>query len=50
MPGGKALIDFNRACNPFCAYNEKHTCPFSLKENWLETSIQAGEKDYRKGG
>ncbi len=50
LPGGKVLIDFNRAYNPFCAYNEKYTCPYALKENWLEIAIQAGEKDYKKGG
>jgi uncharacterized protein (DUF1684 family) len=47
MPGGKVLIDFNRACNPFCEYNEKYTCPFAPKENWLEIEIRAGEKRFR---
>ncbi len=47
MPGGKVLIDFNRAYNPFCQYNEKYTCPFAPKENWLDISIEAGEKCYR---
>ena len=46
MPGGKVLIDFNRAYNPFCAYNEKYTCPFAPKENWLDISIPAGEKRF----
>ncbi len=43
----KVLIDFNRAYNPFCEYNEKYTCPFAPKENWLEIAIQAGEKRLR---
>jgi len=47
LPGGKVLIDFNRAYNPFCAYNEKYTCPFAPKENWLEIVIQAGEKKFQ---
>ena len=47
MPGGKTLIDFNRAYNPFCAYNEKYTCPFALKENSLGIPFQAGEKRFR---
>jgi uncharacterized protein (DUF1684 family) len=47
MPGGKVLIDFNRAYNPFCQYNEKYTCPFASNENWLEIAIQAGEKRFR---
>ncbi|PIV19671.1 MAG: hypothetical protein COZ69_00575 [Deltaproteobacteria bacterium CG_4_8_14_3_um_filter_45_9] len=46
MPGGKVLIDLNRAYNPFCQYNEKYTCPFATKENWLEISIRAGEKRF----
>ena len=25
MPGGKVLIDFNRAYHPFCVYSEKYT-------------------------
>ncbi len=47
MPGGKVLIDFNRAYNPFCEYNEKFTCPFAPKENWLDIEIPAGEKRFR---
>jgi len=47
MPGGEVLIDFNRACSPFCQYNEKYTCPFATKENWLEIDIRAGEKRFR---
>ncbi len=45
--GGKVLIDFNRAYNPFCEYNEKYLCPFAPEENWLPLEIQAGEKRYR---
>ena len=47
MPGGKMLIDFNRAYNPFCQYNEKYTCPIATKENWLEIAIRAGEKRFQ---
>ena len=47
MPGGKVLIDFNRAYNPFCEYNEKYTCPLASKENWLDIPIRAGEKRFR---
>jgi uncharacterized protein (DUF1684 family) len=45
--GGKALIDFNRAYNPLCEYNERYTCPFALEENWLGIAIRAGEKRFR---
>lgn len=47
MPGGKVLIDYNRASNPFCEYNEKYLCPFAPKENWLDIEIRAGEKRFR---
>ena len=47
MPGGKVLIDFNRAHNPFCQYNEKYICPFAPKENSLDIPIHAGEKRFR---
>ena len=47
MPGGKVLVDFNRAYNPFCQFNEKYTCPFAPEENWLEIEVRAGEKRYR---
>lgn len=46
MPGGKVLIDFNRAHNPFCQYNEKYICPFAPKENSLDIPIHAGEKRF----
>lgn len=47
MLGGKVLIDFNRAYNPFCEYNEKYTCPLAPEENWLEIDLRAGEKRFR---
>ncbi|OGQ09115.1 MAG: hypothetical protein A2026_05005 [Deltaproteobacteria bacterium RBG_19FT_COMBO_46_12] len=47
MPGGKVLIDFNRAYNPFCQFNEKYACPFAPEENWLDIAIRAGEKRFR---
>jgi uncharacterized protein (DUF1684 family) len=47
MPGGKVLIDFNRAYNPFCQFNEKYTCSFAQEENGLPIEIHAGEKRFR---
>ncbi|MFX1533536.1 MAG: DUF1684 domain-containing protein [Promethearchaeota archaeon] len=41
---GKWILDFNKAYNPWCAYNEDYTCPFVPPENWLEVPILAGEK------
>jgi uncharacterized protein (DUF1684 family) len=47
MFGGKVLIDFNRAFNPFCQFNEKYICPFATEDNWLDTDIRAGEKRFK---
>jgi len=41
---GKWILDFNKAYNPWCAYNKDYTCPFVPPENWLKTPIYAGEK------
>jgi uncharacterized protein len=48
MAGGRALVDFNRAYNPFCEYNEKYVCPLPPKENWLDRFIRAGEKRFHR--
>lgn len=47
LPDGQVLVDFNRAYNPFCAYNNKFTCPFAPPENWLDIEIRAGEKRFQ---
>ncbi len=44
LPNGKFLIDFNLAYNPYCAYNEKWSCPITPAENRLKASVRAGEK------
>lgn len=44
--GGKWILDFNEAYNPFCAYSEAYTCPLTPPENWLDVSVRAGEKAY----
>jgi len=42
--GEVAPIDFNLAYNPFCAYSETFSCPLPPEENWLGTTIRAGER------
>ncbi len=44
--GGRIVVDFNFAYNPYCAYNEKWNCPLPPVENWLRVPIRAGEKDF----
>jgi len=39
-------LDFNKAFNFACAYDDKFPCPITPKENWLEFPIRAGEKRY----
>lgn len=39
-------IDFNRAYNPYCAYNSEYACPIPPGENRLSIPIKAGEKAF----
>ena len=41
---GFYMIDFNRAYNPYCAYNLSYECPFPPPSNRLKIAIQAGER------
>ena len=43
-PTGIYAIDFNRAYNPYCAYNDTYECPFPPPSNRLKVEIRAGEK------
>lgn len=44
--GNTVLIDFNKAYNPYCAYNHKYSCPIVPLDNNLETEILAGVKKF----
>lgn len=49
IPKGNTVeIDFNEAYNPYCAYNEKFSCPLVPRENYLPIQIQAGLKAFKK--
>jgi uncharacterized protein (DUF1684 family) len=41
-------IDFNKAYNPLCVYNEKFSCPIVPRINYLPIEINAGVKMYAK--
>lgn len=41
-------IDFNKAYNPYCAYNENYSCPIVPRENYLDLEIRAGVKAFKK--
>ena len=49
LPGGRFLVDFNLAYNPYCAYNEHWSCPLTPFENRLKVPIGAGEKLFDAG-
>lgn len=45
---GRVFLDFNKAYNPPCAFNQYTTCPLPLKQNILPVKVLAGEQAYRK--
>jgi uncharacterized protein (DUF1684 family) len=49
VPGATTItLDFNKAYNPYCAYNDTFSCPFPPRENLLNVAIRAGEKNYKE--
>jgi uncharacterized protein (DUF1684 family) len=45
-PSGTGVynVDFNRAYNPYCAYNDLFDCPYPPASNRLSVAIRAGER------
>lgn len=41
-------VDFNLAYNPYCAYNERWSCPLPPAANRLKVRIEAGEKKFHE--
>ena len=49
--GDEAILNFNLAYNPNCAYgSEDFSCPIPPKENFLQAEIKAGEKIFEYSG
>ncbi len=46
--GDSILLDFNKAYNPYCAYNKKYSCPIVPKVNTLDIEIRAGVMAFSK--
>lgn len=47
IPKGNAIrIDFNKAYNPYCAYNKKYSCPIVPSVNAMDTEVRAGVKAF----
>ena len=43
MPkNGKVVLDFNKAYNPYCAFNPYSSCPIPPKQNTLITRVRGG--------
>jgi uncharacterized protein (DUF1684 family) len=49
LGSGRYRLDFNRARNPFCAYNPTYPCPAPWRGNTIPAPIRAGER-YAGGG
>lgn len=49
IPSGSTVeLDFNKAYNPYCAYNPRYSCPIPPAENDLKIEITAGVKAFDK--
>jgi len=44
LADNRAILDFNKAFNPYCAYNPNFACPLPPAENTLPMPIKAGER------
>ena len=42
----RLTLDFNKATNPYCAYDPDFSCPLPPPENRLGFPVEAGELDY----
>ena len=47
-PDGTFILNFNNSYNPYCAYNEKFSCPLTPRKNHLDIEIKAGVKSFKK--
>jgi uncharacterized protein (DUF1684 family) len=45
---GTTVLDFNKAYNPYCAYNPYASCPLPPQQNHLQVEIPAGETYQRE--
>lgn len=46
--GNTIILDFNKAYNPYCAYNPRYSCVIPPEENWLSIRIEAGEMKFEE--
>lgn len=47
IPNGNSIVlNFNKAYNPYCAYNKKYSCPIVPSVNALRTKVMAGVRAF----
>ncbi len=46
--GNEIVLNFNKAYNPYCAYNKKFSCPLVPAVNNIASKVMAGVKDFKK--
>ena len=46
--GDEIILDFNTAYNPYCAYNDKYSCPIVPRSNYVDADVKAGVKAFDK--
>jgi hypothetical protein len=44
--GNEIVLDFNKAYNPYCAYNKKFSCPLVPSVNNIDAEIKVGVKAF----
>jgi len=45
---GTISLNFNNTYNPYCAYNDKYSCPLTPRKNHLDVAIKAGIMVFEK--
>ena len=45
---GTVVLNFNNTYNPYCAYNDKYSCPLTPRKNHLDIEVKAGVKVFKK--
>ncbi|WP_439127528.1 DUF1684 domain-containing protein [Polaribacter sp.] len=41
-------LNFNNTYNPYCAYNDRYSCPLTPRKNHLDIEIKVGIKAFKK--
>lgn len=47
-PDGTIILNFNNTYNPYCAYNDRYSCPLTPRKNYVDVEIKAGVKSFKK--